>query len=51
MPHADTAGVRLLGELTYDLGAGFGIVVRGGYQARVFASGGPAGGGALTLSF
>ena len=51
MPHASTAGVRLLMDVGYDLGAGFSVSVRGGYQARSFASGGPAAGGALSYAF
>jgi hypothetical protein len=44
MPHADDYGVRLLGEISIDAGAGFGVSVRGGYQARTFTEGGPSGG-------
>ena len=44
MPHAKTTGVRLLGEVGIDLGAGFGLSVRGGYQARQFAGGGASAG-------
>ena len=51
MPHASTAGVRLLTDLTFDLGHGFGLTARGGYQARSFASGGPSAGGAVTYAF
>lgn len=51
MPHADTAGVRLAGDLRVDLGAGFGLGVRGGYQARAFASGGPSAGLSALYSF
>jgi hypothetical protein len=51
MPHADSAGVRLLLDLGFELGAGFTLVVRGGYQARSFASGGPAAGGFLSYAF
>jgi hypothetical protein len=51
MPHADAAGVRLLTDLGFDLGAGFSLLVRGGYQARSFASGGPAAGGSLSYAF
>ncbi len=49
MPHADRAGVRLVTELGVNLGQGWGLLVRGGYQARDFRSGGPGAG--LTLSF
>ncbi len=51
MPHADSAGVRLLGEGRVDLGRGFGLVVRGGYQARTFDRGGPTLGGGLAYAF
>jgi len=51
MPHADSAGVRLLMDLGFDLGRGFTLVARGGYQARSFASGGPAAGGFLSYAF
>jgi hypothetical protein len=44
MPHADRYGVRLIGEAAYQLGGGFEIGARGGYQARDAASGGPSGG-------
>lgn len=40
--HADSAGVRLVAGGTVDLGAGFSLGLRGGYQARSFASGGPS---------
>ena len=42
MPHAATAGVRLLTDLRFDFGGGFAASLRGGYQARNFATGGPA---------
>jgi hypothetical protein len=51
MPHASRAGVRLLGDLVIDLGQGLGLVVRGGYQARTFASGGPAVGLSASYAF
>jgi hypothetical protein len=51
MPHADTYGVRLLGEVAIDLGQGFSVALRGGYQARRSTSGGAAGGGTLSYSF
>ena len=44
MPHAKSTGVRLLGEVGIDLGAGFGLSLRGGYQARGFAGGGGSAG-------
>ena len=51
MPHASSAGVRLLGDFGVDLGAGFGATLRAGYQARAFAGGGPTAGGGLTYAF
>jgi hypothetical protein len=51
MPHADDAGVRLLTELGADLGHGFGLAVRGGYQARLFTEGGPAFGASVSYEF
>lgn len=51
MPHADRAGVRLLGEAGIDLGQGFRLDVRGGYQARTFNRGGPTLGGGLAYAF
>ena len=51
MPHADVAGVRLLGEAAIDVGAGFRVDVRGGYQARRFDQGGPAIGTGLAYAF
>ncbi len=51
MPHADRAGLRLLGEAGIDLGQGFRLDVRGGYQARTFNRGGPTLGGGLAYSF
>jgi hypothetical protein len=51
MPHADRAGVRLLTELALDVGAGFGIAARGGYQARDFKTGGPALGVSMSYAF
>ena len=51
MPHAESAGVRLLGEARVDLGKGFGLVGRGGYQARTFNRGGPTLGAGLSYSF
>lgn len=41
MPHASRFGLRLFGEVGVDLGAGFRLIGRGGYQARDSASGGP----------
>ncbi len=51
MPHADRAGVRLLAELGVDLGRGFALHIRGGYQARTFDQGGPTLGGGLGYAF
>ncbi len=51
MPHASSAGVRLLIDVGVDLGQGWLATLRGGYQARVFNSGGPAVGGGLTYAF
>jgi hypothetical protein len=50
MPHASSAGVRLLLDLGVDLGH-WTLMLRGGYQARVFDSGGPAAGGAVAYAF
>ena len=51
MPHADVAGVRLLGEAGIDVGAGLRLDVRAGYQARRFDQGGPTLGGGLAYAF
>lgn len=51
MPHADTAGVRLLAEGNVLLGFGFQATVRGGYQARTFDQGGPSVGAGLAYAF
>ena len=51
MPHANKFGVRLLGELGVDLGAGFSLAARGGYQARLFTEGGASAGGTMSYSF
>ncbi len=51
MPHADVAGVRLLGEAGIDVGGGLRLDVRAGYQARRFDQGGPAVGGGLAYAF
>jgi hypothetical protein len=51
MPHAEHAGVRLLGETGFNLGAGFRLDLRGGYQARSFERGGPSLGGGLAYAF
>jgi hypothetical protein len=51
MPHADDYGVRLLGEVTSQLGSGFSAALRGGYQARVSTGGGPSAGATLGYAF
>jgi hypothetical protein len=51
MPHAEDVGVRLLGDARIDFGRGFHASVRGGYQARTFASGGPTIGAGLGYGF
>lgn len=51
MPHADELGVRLLGDARLAFGRGFHASLRGGYQARTFASGGPALGGGVGYAF
>lgn len=51
MPHANKFGVRLLGELGVDVGGGFSIAARGGYQARLFTEGGASAGGTVSYAF
>ena len=51
MPHADTAGVRLLTDAGIALGRGFAAHLRGGYQARSFDQGGPTIGAGLGYAF
>jgi len=51
MPHAEQFGVRLLADASITLGRGFGLWLRGGYQARKSTSGGPAAGLGLSLGF
>jgi hypothetical protein len=51
MPHAAKTGVRLLSEVRYESRTGVGVAVRGGYQARDAASGGPSGGLSLSYAF
>ncbi len=41
MPHADKAGVRLLGDVDVRVTSGLSLGARLGYQARVFDTGGP----------
>jgi hypothetical protein len=51
MPHADTFGVRLYGDLDAAVYRGFSLGVRGGYQARRSTSGGVGLGGTAALAF
>jgi hypothetical protein len=51
MPHANKFGVRLMGELGFDVGGGFTLAARGGYQARLYTEGGASGGGTLAYAF
>jgi hypothetical protein len=51
MPHADAFGVRLYGDVAIDVGHGFSLGVRGGYQARRSTSGGVGLGGAASYAF
>ena len=51
MPHAESFGVRLLGDVSVDIVRGFSATLRGGYQARRSTSGGPAFGGTLNMAF
>jgi hypothetical protein len=51
MPHADAAGVRLLTDAGFALGRGFTGNLRGGYQARSFAGGGPTVGAGVGYAF
>lgn len=51
MPHAGDFGVRLLADGGFVLGRGFTLWVRGGYQARISRSGGPAIGTTLQFAF
>lgn len=50
-PHANKFGVRLLGELGVDVGSGFTVAVRGGYQARLYTEGGASGGATVAYAF
>ena len=51
MPHAGQFGVRLLTDAGFVLGRGFTLWVRGGYQARISRSGGPAIGTTVQFGF
>lgn len=51
MPHAETFGVRLFSDVTANIGRGFSIGVRGGYQARRSTSGGVGLGGTVSYAF
>jgi hypothetical protein len=51
MPHAGRYGVRLVGEIGLDCGAGVTVALRGGYQARESTGGGPSGGANLSFAF
>jgi hypothetical protein len=51
MPHSAKTGVRLLTEVRFDLLDGIFVALRGGYQARDSASGGPSGGATVAYSF
>lgn len=51
MPHADTFGVRLFGDVNASIYKGFSLGVRGGYQARRSTSGGVGLGGTASLAF
>jgi hypothetical protein len=50
-PSADRFGVRVLAEIGTQIGYGFTLTGRGGYQARTFTAGGPCLGGALGYAF
>jgi hypothetical protein len=51
MPHAESYGVRLLGDVGVAVGHGFSVGIRGGYQARLSTSGGPAFGAQIAQAF
>lgn len=51
MPHAGSAGVRLLVDARMALGYGFALTLRTGYQARSFDKGGPTLGATVDLAF
>jgi hypothetical protein len=50
-PSADDFGMRLLAEVGWDIGSGFSIAGRSGYQARLSTSGGITAGGTLGYAF
>ncbi|MBW2525976.1 MAG: hypothetical protein JRI23_17480 [Deltaproteobacteria bacterium] len=50
-PSADDFGMRLLAEVGWNIGWGFSVAGRGGYQARLSTSGGPTAGGSLAYAF
>jgi hypothetical protein len=51
MPHARDFGVRLTTELEAELGRGWSVAARGGYQARAAAEGGVSTGASLRFSY
>jgi hypothetical protein len=51
MPHADATGVRLLTQVSYDVGSGWKLTAGGGYQARKATSGGPSIFGGVAYAF
>jgi hypothetical protein len=50
-PSSERYGVRLLAEIGLDAGNGLGVALRGGYQARNSASGGPSAGATASYAF
>lgn len=50
-PYAESFGVRLLLNAGFELGGGVLLNLRGGYQAREMASGGPSAGLGLSVGF
>ncbi len=51
MPHASSAGVRLIVDVTFKLGNGVGLVARAGYMARDFTDVGVGGGLSASYAF
>lgn len=51
MPHASSAGVRLLADAGFTVAPGLLVTLHGGYQARSFDSGGIAAGGGVSYAF